>query len=151
MCQVGSAKPNCRLQDAGSLSEDCMDTNQVEEWLTAGEGTQVEFKERYNSRVIESLVAFANTSGGQVLIGVDDRGRVIGLADADRVAESVMSACREASARRLRQPLRLSGCERAHLSLRKSRRRGGCMPRVAQSLCGMGGRHGARLAKKSGR
>jgi len=73
-----------------------MDTNQVGEWLRAGEGTQIEFKERYNSRVIESLVAFANTSGGQVLIGVDDRGRVVGLADADKVVESVISACREA-------------------------------------------------------
>ena len=65
-------------------------------WLDAGEGEHTEFKERYSSRVIESLVAFANTAGGRVLIGVDDRGRIVGLPDADKVVESVLSACREA-------------------------------------------------------
>lgn len=65
-------------------------------WLTAGEGAHTEFKEKYSSRVIESLAAFANTAGGRVLIGVSDRGQVVGLRDADKVAESVLSACREA-------------------------------------------------------
>lgn len=73
-----------------------MDTETIAAWLAAGEGEHAEFKEKYNSRVIESLVAFANTDGGHVLIGVDDRGRVVGLPDADRVVESVLSACREA-------------------------------------------------------
>lgn len=65
-------------------------------WLTAGEGKHTEFKEKYSSRVVESLVAFANTAGGRVLIGVDDRGQVVGLSDPNRVVESVLSACREA-------------------------------------------------------
>ncbi len=73
-----------------------MNTEIVAAWLAAGEGDHTEFKEKYNSRVIESLVAFANTAGGRVLIGVDDRGRVVGLSDADKVVESVLSACREA-------------------------------------------------------
>lgn len=34
--------------------------------------------------------------GGRVLIGVNDRGRVASLPDADKVVESVLSACREA-------------------------------------------------------
>lgn len=65
-------------------------------WLATGEGEQIEFKEKYSSRVIESLVALANTAGGRVLIGVNDHGQVVGLADPDRAAESVISACREA-------------------------------------------------------
>lgn len=65
-------------------------------WLTAGEGEHTEFKEKYSSRVIESLTAFANSAGGRVLIGVNDRGQVVGLRDADKVVESVLSACREA-------------------------------------------------------
>lgn len=73
-----------------------MDAAIVATWLAAGEGEHTEFKEKYSSRVIESLVAFANTAGGRVLIGVSDRGRVVGLPDADRVVESVLSACREA-------------------------------------------------------
>ena len=31
-----------------------------------------------------------------MLIGVNDRGRIVGLPDADKVVESVLSACREA-------------------------------------------------------
>ena len=42
-----------------------MDAESVARWLNAGEGSQIEFTEKYNSRVIESLAAFANTSGGQ--------------------------------------------------------------------------------------
>jgi len=73
-----------------------MNAQTVAEWLAAGEGEQSEFKEKYSSRVTESLVALANTAGGHVLIGVNDRGRVVGLADPARVVESVISACREA-------------------------------------------------------
>ena len=73
-----------------------MDAVTVLTWLAAGEGEHTEFKEKYNSRVIETLVAFANTAGGRVLIGVADRGGIVGLADADKVVESVLSACREA-------------------------------------------------------
>jgi len=73
-----------------------MDAEIVAAWLAAGEGEHTEFKEKYSSRVIESLVAFANTAGGRVLIGVNDRGRVVSLPDADKVVESVLSACREA-------------------------------------------------------
>jgi len=73
-----------------------MDAESIAAWLAVGEGEHTEFKEKYSSRVIESLVAFANTAGGCVLIGVDDRGRVVSLSDADKVVESVLSACREA-------------------------------------------------------
>lgn len=65
-------------------------------WLADGVGEHTEFKEKYSSRVIESLAAFANTAGGRVLIGVSDRGQIVGLRDADKTVESVLSACREA-------------------------------------------------------
>jgi len=73
-----------------------IDIAQVQTWLAQGEGPQIEFKERYTSRVIETLAAFANGSGGQVVIGVDNTGHIVGLADPEQVAESVISACREA-------------------------------------------------------
>jgi predicted HTH transcriptional regulator len=73
-----------------------MDAETVAAWLAVGEDEHTEFKEKYSSRVIESLVAFANTAGGRVLVGVNDRGRIVGLSDADKVVESVLSACREA-------------------------------------------------------
>lgn len=73
-----------------------MNEAQVRAWLAEGEGPQIEFKERYSSRALETLVAFANTDGGQVLLGVNDAGRIVGIADPDKVVESVLSACREA-------------------------------------------------------
>lgn len=73
-----------------------MPMDQVIDGLNKGEGLTVEFKERFSSRVIETLTAFANTQGGQVLIGVTDKGHVAGLVDPNKVSESVLSACREA-------------------------------------------------------
>jgi len=40
----------------------------------AKETQHTEFKPNFNEDVIETLVAFANAKGGQVLVGVDDTG-----------------------------------------------------------------------------
>ena len=44
------------------------------EIIKNGENEQIEFKESFNKEVIETIVAFANTKGGIVLIGVSNRG-----------------------------------------------------------------------------
>jgi ATP-dependent DNA helicase RecG len=38
------------------------------------ETQQIEFKSGFNDDVIETLVAFANTKGGKVLVGVNNNG-----------------------------------------------------------------------------
>ncbi len=38
------------------------------------EDSHTEFKSSFSDAVIESLVAFANTKGGKVLVGVDNKG-----------------------------------------------------------------------------
>jgi predicted HTH transcriptional regulator len=38
------------------------------------ETQSIEFKPKFNEDVIETLVAFANTKGGRVLVGVDNNG-----------------------------------------------------------------------------
>lgn len=50
-----------------------------------GEGPRLEFKNRVPrpDRIAREIIAFANTEGGTVLLGVDDDGSVIGLRDAD--------------------------------------------------------------------
>lgn len=48
--------------------------------IQAGEGETLEFKERWTSSALETLAAFANTRGGTLLVGVDDRGQVNRLA-----------------------------------------------------------------------
>ncbi|MBT3209233.1 MAG: ATP-dependent DNA helicase [Bacteroidetes bacterium] len=43
-----------------------------------GECETTEFKQSFNKEVIETIVAFANTKGGDILIGVNDKGSIIG-------------------------------------------------------------------------
>ncbi|MBT3368711.1 MAG: winged helix-turn-helix transcriptional regulator [Nitrospina sp.] len=47
--------------------------------LKSGESERVEFKRSFGKDVIISLVAFANTEGGKVVVGVDDTGQSTGL------------------------------------------------------------------------
>ena len=55
-----------------------MDMEQLKLLLREGEGLTVEFKERFTSRIDEDIVAFANTRGGFLLLGVRDDGTVSG-------------------------------------------------------------------------
>ncbi|WP_341228051.1 ATP-binding protein [uncultured Arcticibacterium sp.] len=50
-----------------------------------GEGLRLEFKfkAKYPEKIIREMVAFANTKGGQLLVGVDDDGSLSGLKFAD--------------------------------------------------------------------
>lgn len=47
--------------------------------IPLAESETVEFKTSFNDEVIISLVAFSNTNGGIVYIGIDDRGEVKGV------------------------------------------------------------------------
>jgi len=47
--------------------------------LKVGENEQVEFKSSFDKEAIETLCAFANTAGGSILLGVDNRGAVKGV------------------------------------------------------------------------
>jgi len=51
----------------------------LEEIIRSGESETVEFKESFNDAVIEALSAFANASGGTVLVGIADDGTVKGI------------------------------------------------------------------------
>ena len=47
--------------------------------IKTGESDTVEFKEKFDERTIESSVAFANTKGGVIFIGVSDKNNVKGI------------------------------------------------------------------------
>jgi predicted HTH transcriptional regulator len=49
--------------------------------IAQGEGIQLEFKRRatHPEKVVREMIAFANTQGGTVLVGVDDDGTIPGL------------------------------------------------------------------------
>ncbi|MBU4539589.1 MAG: helix-turn-helix domain-containing protein [Bacteroidetes bacterium] len=51
----------------------------LQELIASGESISLEFKEKFDDRTIESVVAFANTKGGIILIGISDRGEIKGI------------------------------------------------------------------------
>ena len=46
--------------------------------MKEGEGLTVEFKEKYSPKIANDIVAFANTKGGNILLGIDDNGKIVG-------------------------------------------------------------------------
>ena len=46
--------------------------------IKEGEGLTVEFKEKYSPKIVQDIVAFSNTKGGYILLGVDDSGNYKG-------------------------------------------------------------------------
>jgi predicted HTH transcriptional regulator len=73
--------------------------------ISRGEGEELEFKKKttHPTRISRTLASLANTRGGQVLVGVDDDGRVVGVRD----AEEEMFVLREAAAHYVEPPLTL--------------------------------------------
>ncbi|WP_342558180.1 RNA-binding domain-containing protein [Metasolibacillus sp. FSL K6-0083] len=55
------------------------------------ESLTLEFKRELTDAIKREIIAFANTQGGELYIGVDDDGTIIGLDNADKVLESVSS------------------------------------------------------------
>ena len=64
-----------------------MNSKEFLEILNKGEGYHVEFKleEENNEDFAKTIVCFANTDGGKILIGVDDSCKIIGVSDIDKV------------------------------------------------------------------
>jgi ATP-dependent DNA helicase RecG len=54
-----------------------MENADIERLIAHGEGEQLEFKSNFNDSTIETVVAFANTRGGSIIIGVNDRKKVV--------------------------------------------------------------------------
>lgn len=55
------------------------------------EDEHTEFKSQFTPKLIKSIVAFLNTDGGTMYLGIDDSGNIIGLSDQDGQANSVVS------------------------------------------------------------
>ncbi|QQS30628.1 MAG: ATP-binding protein [Sphingobacteriales bacterium] len=54
---------------------------QITQWLTEGEGPYQDFKQYITSppKIARAIVAFANSRGGRFLVGVGDKGHVVGV------------------------------------------------------------------------
>lgn len=60
-----------------------MELRLLKELVKQGEGDRVEFKLKTNhpEKIIREIVAFANSNGGKLLVGVGDDKRILGLKD----------------------------------------------------------------------
>ena len=70
-----------------------MNLNELRQRIAHWEDLHTEFKEWpvHNDDLAAALTAFANTDGGQLILGVDKERRIIGIADADRVMRTIHS------------------------------------------------------------
>lgn len=71
-----------------------MTIKEIQALVSQGEGTTLEFKHKveHPEKIIREIVAFANSQGGSLLIGVDDDGTILGLKDAEEEAYALESA-----------------------------------------------------------
>ena len=60
------------------------------------ESTTTEFKREYTADISKTVIAFANTDGGEIFIGVADDGTVVGVEDADEIMLRTMNSIRDA-------------------------------------------------------
>lgn len=63
--------------------------------LKEGEGLTVEFKERYSNKVDKDIVAFANTRGGYLLVGVNDDGKIVGEKLTNKLKAEIVDLARK--------------------------------------------------------
>jgi predicted HTH transcriptional regulator len=88
------------MKPSATASADVLYLRDLKKLVSEGEGLQLEFKRKaaYPEKIVRELIAFANTHGGTLLIGVDDDGSIPGLKYPDEeahvVVESLNKHCR---------------------------------------------------------
>nr|QNO47196.1 hypothetical protein ADAEDOLL_00002 [Methanosarcinales archaeon ANME-2c ERB4]QNO47240.1 hypothetical protein OPBKKODO_00002 [Methanosarcinales archaeon ANME-2c ERB4] len=63
--------------------------------LDEGEGYLIEFKESMSDSLAKEMVAFANSSGGRIFLGVSDEGMVKGVNITNRLRSQVQDIARK--------------------------------------------------------
>ena len=68
-----------------------MNLDELKRLVRKGEGEKLEFKRKVShpEKIARELVAFANTRGGTLLLGVDDNGRIPGSKSIDGDAPEI--------------------------------------------------------------
>ena len=61
------------------------------------ETEKVELKQKFNDALPKEIVAFLNTDGGCIYIGVKDDGSICGVAKLDETLKKIADICRAAN------------------------------------------------------
>ncbi|MXW69342.1 MAG: hypothetical protein F4Z61_05370 [Acidimicrobiia bacterium] len=73
-----------------------MNPKDLSELIALGEGFTTEFKRSSTSGLGREICAFANATGGMILLGVEDNGDVCGVANHNRLKSEIQSIARSA-------------------------------------------------------
>lgn len=84
-----------------SLRYDPLQVQELKKLVAQGEGARLEFKRKatFPEKVVREMIAFANTRGGVLLVGVNDDGGITGLkypADESHVIRNALKKCKPA-------------------------------------------------------
>ena len=71
-----------------------MTREHLHDLIARGEGPALELKRSLTKDLGRELCAFANCDGGTLLIGISDRGRIVGVTDHNRVKSRIQSIAR---------------------------------------------------------
>lgn len=62
------------------------------------ESERIEYKSRMSDDICRAVIAFANTNGGVICIGIDDKGNLVGIDDVDETYTRLTNGIRDAIA-----------------------------------------------------
>jgi ATP-dependent DNA helicase RecG len=72
-----------------------MNEKELDFILQEGEGLKIEFKENFDSKGLShEIVAFANTEGGRIFLGVDDKNKVKGIEISNKLKSQIQDLAR---------------------------------------------------------
>jgi predicted HTH transcriptional regulator len=97
-----------------------MNKARIRQLIQNGEGLSVEFKEcrnRLNKNLFQTICAFLNRNGGDILLGVGDRGNITGI-----------DACPVLSGKRPENQFKGSHIQRSGCQYADSQRISKCLP-----------------------
>ena len=72
-----------------------MTSKEVKNFILTGEGYHTEFKQTLEKSVIDVVCAFANSSGGRILLGVTDKGAIKGIDTSNRMRSKIQDILRQ--------------------------------------------------------
>ena len=72
-----------------------MTQHELDTIIATGEGYKIEFKRGINTDLSRELVAFANSAGGRVFLGIDDNGHIPGISINNEVRSKVQMMARD--------------------------------------------------------
>lgn len=63
--------------------------------MKKAENQNIEFKQAWNENSFKTVCAFANSSGGTIYLGIEDKGKVVGIKEAGKLLVDIPSKIRD--------------------------------------------------------